>query len=310
MLVLMPEGYAAVRAARANRLQSSLNLALGSALASIGLTIPTVATIAIFFNLPLSLGISNLNMTLMYLSFFIGGLTLAIGRTTMLQGVVHLIIFFEFLGQRMHQKLVHVMNFFLLNGVRILGTGLKFVEKTKLPTNRPIIFVANHQSMFDIIGMIWFLRKNFPVFVSKQELSKGIPSISYNLNKSGAALIDREDGKQAVVEIARLAKMIEENNFSACIFPEGTRSRTGTMKPFAVGGIAILMKKAPNALIVPVAIENVNKLNPKGYFPLVSFQNLIWTVLPAIERGNKTPEEVVEEARNSITKIVEVKSKS
>lgn len=97
MLVLLPEGYAAVRAARANRLQSSLNLALGSALASIGLTIPTVAVFAIFFNLPLSLGISNLNMTLMYLSFFIGALTLAIGRTTLLQGVVHLIIFFEFL---------------------------------------------------------------------------------------------------------------------------------------------------------------------------------------------------------------------
>jgi Ca2+:H+ antiporter len=97
MLVLLPEGYAAVRAARANRLQSSLNLALGSALASIGLTIPTVAAFAIFFNLPISLGISSLNMTLMYLSFFIGALTLAIGRTTLLQGVVHLIIFFEYL---------------------------------------------------------------------------------------------------------------------------------------------------------------------------------------------------------------------
>jgi len=218
------------------------------------------------------------------------------------------IIFFELFGRRTHQKLVHIMNFFLLNGVRILGTGLKFVEKTKLPTDRPIIFVANHQSMFDIIGMIWYLRKNFPIFVSKQELSKGIPSISYNLNKSGAALIDREDGKQAVVEIAKLSKLIEQTNFSACIFPEGTRSRTGTMKPFAVGGIAILMKKAPNALIVPVAIENVNKLNPKGYFPLVSFQNLVWTVLPAIERDNKTPEEVVEEARDAIAKIVEVKS--
>jgi 1-acyl-sn-glycerol-3-phosphate acyltransferase len=196
----------------------------------------------------------------------------------------------------------------LLYGVKILGTDLKFVEKAKIPTDRPVIFVANHQSMFDIIGMIWFLRKNFPVFVSKQELSKGIPSISYNLQKSGAALIDREDGKQAVVEIAKLGKMIEQTKFSACIFPEGTRSRTGTMKPFAVGGIAILMKKAPNAIIVPVAIENVNKLNPKGYFPLVSFQNLVWTVLPPIERGNKTPEEVVEEAREAIAKIVEVKS--
>ena len=97
MLVLMPEGYAAVRAAKANRLQSSLNLALGSALASIGLSIPAIAAIAIFFDLPLSLGISSLNMILMYLTLFIGALTLAIGRTTLLQGVVHLIIFFEYL---------------------------------------------------------------------------------------------------------------------------------------------------------------------------------------------------------------------
>jgi 1-acyl-sn-glycerol-3-phosphate acyltransferase len=79
------------------------------------------------------------------------------------------------------------------------------------------------------------------------------------------------------------------------------------MKPFAVGGIAILMKKAPNALIVPVAIENVNKFNPKGYFPLVSFQNLVWTVLPPIEKGDKTPEEIVGEAREAIAKIVEAK---
>lgn len=97
LLVLLPESFAAVRASRANRLQSSLNLALGSALASIGLTIPTVAAIAIIFDLQLSLGISSLNMVLMYLSFFIGALTLAIGRTTLVQGVVHLIIFFEYL---------------------------------------------------------------------------------------------------------------------------------------------------------------------------------------------------------------------
>ena len=97
MLVLLPESFAAVRAARANRLQSSLNLALGSALASIGLTIPAVAAIAILFDMPITLGISSLNMTLMYLSFFIGALTLAIGRTTVLQGIVHLILFFEYL---------------------------------------------------------------------------------------------------------------------------------------------------------------------------------------------------------------------
>jgi Ca2+:H+ antiporter len=97
LLVLLPESFAALQAAKANRLQSSLNLALGSALATIGLTIPAVAALAIWFHLPISLGISNLNITLLFLSIFVGGLTLSIGRTTVLQGAVHLLIFFEYL---------------------------------------------------------------------------------------------------------------------------------------------------------------------------------------------------------------------
>lgn len=214
-------------------------------------------------------------------------------------------ICFNLFGQRVHQKSVHALNFFLLYGVVILGTRLSFIEKAKLPTDKPIIFIANHQSLFDIIGMIWFLRQHFPIFVSKIELAKGIPSISYNLRNGGAALIDRTDGKQAVVEIAKLGKLIEETHFSACIFPEGTRSKTGIMKSFAVGGVAILLKKSPNALVVPIAIENVNKFNPKGYFPLVSFQHLIWTVLPSIERLDKLPEEIVEEARLAIAEVAE-----
>lgn len=96
-LVLMPESLAAVRAAKANRLQTSLNLALGSALASIGLTIPTVAVISIYFNLPLSLGISPVSTVLLLLTLFIGLITLALGKTTLLQGVIHLIIFATYL---------------------------------------------------------------------------------------------------------------------------------------------------------------------------------------------------------------------
>lgn len=96
-LVLMPESVAALRAARANRLQTSFNLALGSALASIGLTIPTVAIISIYFELPLSLGIGPVNMVLLILTLFVGLITLALGKTTILQGIVHLIIFFTYL---------------------------------------------------------------------------------------------------------------------------------------------------------------------------------------------------------------------
>jgi Ca2+:H+ antiporter len=91
-LVLLPESLSAVRAALANRLQSSLNLSLGSALASIGLTIPAVALVSVLFRLPLSLGLGAVGMALLFLTLIVGTLTLATGRTTVLQGVVHLTI--------------------------------------------------------------------------------------------------------------------------------------------------------------------------------------------------------------------------
>ena len=96
-LVLMPECVAALAAARANRLQTSLNLALGSALASIGLTIPTVAVVSIAFGLPLELGLGLKESVLLVLTLFVGVITLGTGRTTVLQGIVHLVVFAAFL---------------------------------------------------------------------------------------------------------------------------------------------------------------------------------------------------------------------
>ncbi len=96
-LVLLPESLAALRAARADRIQTSLNLALGSALASIGLTIPTVAAIFIWTGDPLELGLSPKDSLLLFLSLIVGAMTLATGRTTILQGLVHLVVFGAFL---------------------------------------------------------------------------------------------------------------------------------------------------------------------------------------------------------------------
>ena len=96
-LVLLPEGLAAFRAARANRLQTSLNLALGSALASIGLTIPAVAVVSIVLHQPLELGLDVKEEVLLALTLLVGVVTLGTGRTTVLQGIVHLVIFATFL---------------------------------------------------------------------------------------------------------------------------------------------------------------------------------------------------------------------
>jgi Ca2+:H+ antiporter len=92
-VILMPEGLAAFRAARANRLQTSLNLALGSALASIGLTIPAVAILSLVTGWPLALGLDPPSMVLLALSLFIAAMSLSTGRTTVMQGAVHVVLF-------------------------------------------------------------------------------------------------------------------------------------------------------------------------------------------------------------------------
>ncbi|MCD8538778.1 MAG: 1-acyl-sn-glycerol-3-phosphate acyltransferase [Leadbetterella sp.] len=210
------------------------------------------------------------------------------------------VIAYHGFGPRAHQRSVEIFNFFIIAGFYMTGSSASFSQQAAIPTGRTIIFISNHQSMFDIPGIIWFLRKYTPKFVSKKELAKGIPGISYNLRVGQAALIDRNDTKQAISELIRFARHIGENRFSAAIFPEGTRSRTGRLKPFAVGGVATLLKKCPEALVVPVAIRNTGKFNPRGFFPLTSFTAMSWTTLQPMEPKGSTAEDVVNACKNQI----------
>jgi Ca2+:H+ antiporter len=96
-LVLLPEGLAAYRAATANRLQTSMNLALGSVLATIGLTIPAVACVSMLLNRRLTLGLDAKEELLLAVTLIVSLLTIGTGRTTVLQGIVHLVLFAVFL---------------------------------------------------------------------------------------------------------------------------------------------------------------------------------------------------------------------
>ncbi len=217
--------------------------------------------------------------------------------------IFHVIQFlvFETLGPVWHQKTVEWLNFFIVKGWILTGSTSSFAMKTPLPTGQTLLFVSNHQSMFDICGIVWYMRKFKPIFISKIELSKGIPSISYNLRVGNAALIDRKDPKQAISEIIRFANHIRENKFSGVIFPEGTRSRTGNLKPFSVGGVSALIKKCPDALVVPVCIYGTGKFNPKSVFPLRTFTHMSWTTLLPISTKGKTVEEVIAETESQIS---------
>ncbi|WP_149304432.1 lysophospholipid acyltransferase family protein [Pareuzebyella sediminis] len=175
---------------------------------------------------------------------------------------------FNLFGYEAHRISVALLNLCLMRSTQVLGTTYTFSNPHDLPTDRPLIIVPNHQSMHDIPPLVWFMRKHHPKFVSKKELGKGIPSVSYNLRHGGSILIDRKDSKQALMEISKLGKFIEKNNYSAVIFPEGTRSRTGHPKPFKTIGLKLLMKNAPRALVVPVSINDSWKLLKYGKFPL------------------------------------------
>jgi len=97
LLVLLPETLAAVRAARRDRVQTSFNLALGSAMASIGLTIPVIAVASIWLSGPLELGLGPTQMVLLAITVVVGGLTVLPGRATVQEGGVHLVLFAAFL---------------------------------------------------------------------------------------------------------------------------------------------------------------------------------------------------------------------
>jgi len=168
----------------------------------------------------------------------------------------------------------------------ILGTRYTFINPNDIPRGRPLIIVANHQSMNDIPPIIWFMRDYHPKFVSKIELGKGIPSVSYNLRHGGSVLIDRKDGKQALTEISKLGSYIEKHNRSAVIFPEGTRSRTGHPKKFQTTGLKVLMKKAPSALLVPISINNSWKMLRYGKFPYGIGNHLTFRVHASLENNN------------------------
>lgn len=186
-------------------------------------------------------------------------------------------------GYDAHKRSVSILNWFIMRCTNVLGTRYTFVNQQTIPTDRPLLIVTNHQSMYDIPPLIWYMRKYHPKFVSKIELGKGIPSVSYNLRNSGSALIDRKDPKQSIAELQKLGKYIEANKRSAVIFPEGTRSRNGVPKPFRTTGLKVLMKNAPSALIVPISINKSWKLLRFGKFPMGLGNHLTFIVHPPVE---------------------------
>ena len=175
---------------------------------------------------------------------------------------------FTLFGVKGHSKVVNALNYTLVKSMLLIGVTVRLINKHKIPENTPIVFVSNHQTISDIPPIGWYFRKYNPKFVSKIELGKGVPSVSFNLKNGGAALIDRKDSKQSISELINFSKRINKNKWSAVIFPEGTRSRNGVPKSFAKNGLKVIAKFNKEGYIVPLTINNSWKIFKYGKFPL------------------------------------------
>lgn len=175
---------------------------------------------------------------------------------------------FNVFGYQAHKKSVDILQFFLMRCANLLGTRFTFNNPHNIDTDKPVIIVSNHQSLYDISAMMWYMRKHHPKFVSKIELGKGIPSVSYNLRHGGSALIDRKNPRQSLPAIMKFGEYIEDTKRCAIIFPEGTRSKTGEPRKFHTKGLEVLFKKIPSAIIVPISINNSWKMLKYGKFPM------------------------------------------
>ncbi|PRX57095.1 lysophospholipid acyltransferase family protein [Flagellimonas meridianipacifica] len=204
-------------------------------------------------------------------------------------------------GYEMHKRSVSILNWFLMRCTNILGTRYTFKNQYDIPKNVPLIIVSNHQSMYDIPPIIWHMREYHPKFVSKIELGKGIPSVSFNLRHGGSVLINRKDAKQSVEQLEKLGKYIEKHHRSAVIFPEGTRSRDGSPKKFHTTGLKVLMANAPSAWIVPISINNSWKLLRYGKFPMGLGSHLTFEVHQPIQ-NNDDSEFLINETETLIKK--------
>ncbi|MFK5958604.1 MAG: lysophospholipid acyltransferase family protein [Lutibacter sp.] len=211
---------------------------------------------------------------------------------------------FNIFNYKGHKIAVDLMNCTLTSLLYILDTRIQFTSNYKIPENAPLIIVSNHQSMHDICPLSCYFKKHHPKFISKIELGKGIPAVSYNLTHGGSVLIDRKDSRQSLTAIKKFGKYIEDNKYAAVIFPEGTRSKDGKPKRFSENGLKMLTKFTPSAYVVPVTINNCWKINKKGMFPLGLGAKITFEIHEAIKADSMKFEDLFEKVETTIKNAI------
>ena len=204
-------------------------------------------------------------------------------------------------GLRPMEVTMGVMQRILLAVFRIGGTRLRVDRSAQVLPRTGYILVSNHQSMFDIPIFGGLLFSNYPKYVSKRELGRWLPSVSFNLTHGGNALIDRADPVQARRAIRELGASAAERNVAVVIFPEGSRSRDGHLKTFRTGGLKELLAAAPHLPVVPTTVDGAWKLLRNNLFP-VPFGTTVRVRFsdPLKRKVGEDYDEVIDRARSVI----------
>lgn len=189
-----------------------------------------------------------------------------------------------FPGEFGYQPLFRGINAGVMLALRLAGISLRVhkaesVELAKKFSNL-VIVISNHQSMFDIPFLVLALPELRLRFVAKKELARGIPGISLALRSGGHSIIDRADPKQALPELERMTERSLGLNYAITVFPEGTRSRDGSLRAFKSGGVARLVKSAGKVTVLPVVIDGSWKITRYSLRPIGALSQVSVTILP------------------------------
>ncbi len=204
-------------------------------------------------------------------------------------------------GQRPQEFTVGILQRLLISAFGLSGMRLHVERSAKVKSGTPYIIISNHQSMFDVPIFGGLLLTNYPKYVSKKSLARGIPSISFNLKYGGNALIDRDDRAQAQEAIRALGERAQARGVSAVIYPEGTRSRNGELCVFKPGGTITLLNAAPDLEVVPTTIDGSWKLLRHNLFPVpYGVQVRVRFDDPIARSPAASPQDIFEQVREQI----------
>lgn len=194
---------------------------------------------------------------------------------------------FEEAQQRIHKFAYHLAS----TGCRLLGVKIDVQGLENIPKEGSVVYVGNHQSMFDPPLMLAVIPR--PVgFICKEELGK-IPLFSKWVAAIGSFFLPRTESRKSLEVILGAAKMLKKHEHGMCVFPEGTRSDDGNMRPFKAGSLKIATRSG--AAIVPFAIEHTIDVMPRGSVWIRPVPVRV-TFLPAI-----SPEEYKGQDTSSLT---------